>query len=403
MSNYPATQYVRTLQQKGSKYGLERERELLNRLGSPDNKLKIVHVAGTNGKGSVCAYITSVLIAAGKSVGTFTSPAVFSYEEQFMVNGVKSADLTEEYLAKTLCAAQGMEDKPTSFELETAAALLMFCGEGCEYAVVECGLGGLCDSTNAIAKKEVAVINSISLEHTAILGDTVLKIAEQKAGIIKNCPAVINGLQPPEVLRYLRDIGGVIADDVQILTEDINGCKFLCGGKEYEISMHGNVQPYNAAVAIKVCKLLGIQDEFIAQGLIKATLAGRIQIINSVKTYILDGAHNPSGFVPLADYLKKYYSDADITIIYGCLSDKDICGCLQHLSGVNAKVIAVSPPSYRAKPCGEIYGECKKFFTDVTAAQSVSAALSAAKSGVVVVCGSFTVLKEAEEWIGKRQ
>ncbi|MCD8373188.1 MAG: hypothetical protein LUD27_07810 [Clostridia bacterium] len=401
--NFPAINYVRGLQTKGSRYGLERTRKLLDLLSSPDDKLKIIHVAGTNGKGSVCSYITNILLAAGKKTGTFTSPAVYSYEEQFAIDGKPDLALTEKYLEQTLLAAKGLDDSPTAFELETCAALAMFAGEGCEYAAVECGLGGLSDSTNAINKKCVAVINSISLEHTALLGHTIGAIAKQKAGIIKNCPAVINALQQPEVLRYFEDIGGVIAETPQILTDDVNGCVFTVGGKKYSVKMHGKEQAYNAAAAIKACEILGVDGGAIKNGLENAILGGRVEVIPRQKTYILDGAHNPASFAPLVSFLKANFGSEKLTIIYGCLSDKDTDGCVRLLSELNGEVIVVTPVSYRAKQAAEVYTICKKYFNSVRLADGVPQALDLANGEAVVVCGSFTLLKEAKEWIGKRQ
>ena len=148
----------------GMRFGLERTRALLDKLGSPDKELKVIHVAGSNGKGSVCEYLTQILLSAGFKTGTFTSPEVFSFEEQYRVNGKSSAGLTEKYLGEVNAAADKMEDKPTAFERQTAAAFLYFAREGCEYAVIECGLGGLTDATNAICGKAMAVITSVSLE-----------------------------------------------------------------------------------------------------------------------------------------------------------------------------------------------------------------------------------------------
>ncbi|MCD7729710.1 MAG: hypothetical protein LUI60_07375 [Clostridia bacterium] len=402
IDNLTATRYVQNLNLKGSNYGLERTRALLDLCGSPDEKLKIIHVAGTNGKGSLCAYFTSILLAAGKTVGTFTSPAVYSYEEQFLVNGRASAVLTEKYLAKVIEFSRQMADKPTAFELETCAALLMFSSEGCEYAVVECGLGGLTDATNAVRSKEVAVINSVSLEHTALLGNTVLEIAKQKAGIIKNCPAVVNCLQPPEVLQYFSSIGAIIAGIPQDISTDINDCKFCLNNKSYSVNLCGNYQSYNAATAIKTCEVLGIDEKAVTEGLGSARLGGRIEVINSDKTYILDGAHNPASFLPLADYIRSNFSGKRVSVIYGCLSDKDTDGCLKLLADVCGNIIAVTPKSHRAKPSAEVLSICKKYFAVSAEARSVEDALLVADGDVVAVCGTFTILKEAKEWIGKR-
>ena len=199
---------VKAAQRAGSKFGTGRAAELLDRLGRPDEKLKIVHVAGSNGKGSVCAYVTAALVCAGRRTGTFTSPEVYSYEEQFCIDGRPAARaVIRRYLAAAEDAARGMSDAPSAFELETCAALAMFAGEGCEYCVLECGLGGLCDATNAVSRKEVALITSISREHTAVLGDDIADICRHKAGIIKNCPALVPANLCAEAARYFSSLG----------------------------------------------------------------------------------------------------------------------------------------------------------------------------------------------------
>ena len=183
MQNSDNAHIIKDMQSLGMRFGLERTRALLDKLGSPDKELKVIHVAGSNGKGSVCEYLTQILLSAGFKTGTFTSPEVFSFEEQYRVNGKSSAGLTEKYLGEVNAAADKMEDKPTAFERQTAAAFLYFFREGCEYAVIECGLGGLTDATNAICGKAMAVITSVSLEHTAVLGNTLTEIARHKAAV----------------------------------------------------------------------------------------------------------------------------------------------------------------------------------------------------------------------------
>ena len=194
-------------------------RALLDRLSSPDDALKIIHIAGTNGKGSTAEFFTSILISAGKKTGTFTSPQVYGFYDQFRIDGKSlSPEKAESYFGRALKCAEGLG--ATDFEIQTAGILLAFKEEGCEYAVIECGMGGLGDATNAVNAKELAVITSVSLEHTAYLGDTAEKICVRKAGIIKNCPAVINAYQPYESAeRYLRNTGGIFADGLVMTGE----------------------------------------------------------------------------------------------------------------------------------------------------------------------------------------
>ncbi len=374
-------------------------RALLDRLSSPDDALKIIHIAGTNGKGSTAEFFTSILISAGKKTGTFTSPQVYGFYDQFRIDGKSlSPEKAESYFGRALKCAEGLG--ATDFEIQTAGILLAFKEEGCEYAVIECGMGGLGDATNAVNAKELAVITSVSLEHTAYLGDTAEKICVRKAGIIKNCPAVINAYQPYESAeRYLRKTGGIFADGL-VMT---GGKSFVYGGKEYELSAEGSLQAYNAVTAIEGAKILGLPETSIYEGIKSAKPRGRIEKFSaSGKNYILDGAHNPSAFEPLAAYLggipRKY-----VTLIFGCLADKDIEGILSVLAGCADNITAVGCNSPRARTAEETGAACGKYFGNVKTADSVSSAMEMAATDTVVVCGSFTLLKEAKEWIEKRQ
>jgi len=395
---------IKNYQEKGSRYGLKSTRDLLNALGSPDDYLKIIHVAGTNGKGSTCEYLTQILASAGKKVGTFTSPEVYDYSEKFKVNG---KCLNEEKLKKYLSVAYQksleFEVKPTAFEVETCAALYAFYMEGCEYCVLECGLGGLTDSTNAINKKKVAVILSIGLEHTALLGNSIGDICQQKAGIIKNCPAIVSSLQCEEAVKFFNNKGVIFADGVKILSSNLHGQSFACNGEEYKINMLGTAQAYNAATAIKVARHLKIDNHFIKEGLLKAKLLGRVEVINKTHaTYILDGSHNPDSFLPLCEILDGIKQE-DKLLIFGCLSDKDANAAAAVLSKSVKSVVAISPPSYRAMEIQKIISALQAHFASVSTSNGIKEAITDAKAKIVVVCGSFTVLKEAKKWIEKEQ
>jgi dihydrofolate synthase/folylpolyglutamate synthase len=336
-------------------------------------------------------------------VGTFTSPEVYSYAEKFLVNGkpLEESKL-KTYLSEAYTIAQNMDDKPTAFEIETAAALYAFLKEGCEYAVVECGMGGLSDSTNAIHKKVLAVISSISLEHTSILGNTIPKICMQKAGIIKDCPAVVNGLQTEEAFAYFKKLGVKFAQGVKILSGNLRGQTFLYGGEEYSINMLGSAQAYNAATAIEAAKSLGIRNEVIGQGLKNTKLCGRVEVIEKDKaTYILDGSHNPASFTPLTDVLKG--DKRQKLLLFGCLSDKDINSAVKILSPYFSKAYVFAPDSYRAMEVNKIFAAFSGAFAQIEKFNGVESALERAQDELVVVCGSFTILKEAKEWIDKRQ
>lgn len=393
---------LKTQEKSGSKFGVERTQALLEKLGLPEKKLKIIHVAGTNGKGSTCEYLTRILIAAGKRVGTFTSPEVFSYNEKFRLNGVPLSDeKISAYIQRVNVLAAELADSPSAFEIETAAALSAFAEEGCEYAVIECGLGGLNDATNAICQKQIAVITSVSLEHTAVLGGTVEEICAQKAGIIKNCPVVAPYTLADEAKNYLKKFNPVYAgQSLKVLSCDARGQTFFYDGEIYKINMLGSAQAYNAAVAIECAKLLGLSSSAIRLGLDGARLKGRVQIIEKGGvTYILDGSHNPESFAPLLQTLKLYSGGK--SLIFGCLSDKDVTAAAQLLGSSFDQALLVSPQSYRAMDIQKIFSAFAPCLEEVVAAQSVTAAIGLAKYPVVAVCGTFTILKEAEEWIEK--
>jgi dihydrofolate synthase/folylpolyglutamate synthase len=341
-------------------------------------------------------------VADKKRVGTFTSPEVYSYNENFCIDGIPLAD---EKLCPTLQKAydlaQTMQDKPTAFEIETAAALCLFAEEGCDYAVIECGMGGLNDSTNAIAQKEVAVVTSIGLEHTAILGDTIAKICAQKAGIFCGCPAVVSACQTQEAREFFSALSVRFAGDgIELLNSNSSGQTFAYHGNSYQIHMIGTPQLYNAATAIEVAKILSLSQTAIEEGLSNTILLGRVERIERGDvTYVLDGSHNPQSFTPLLEWGRQNGVDS---LIYGCLSDKDIESVASILCQLTCRIVVVSPPSYRAMGQEDMVQTMKRHFKVVQSEESIANALERAEGKHVVVCGSFTMLKEAKQWIEKR-
>lgn len=391
---------IANLNKSGMRFGVETTRRILDKLGSPDDKLKIIHIAGTNGKGSIAEFITEILVAAGKRTGTFTSPMVESYFDQFKIDGKPiKEEVLSPYFKRAYAAAEGTA---TEFEVETAGALLAFAEEGCEYAVVECGLGGKLDATNAINSKLLAVISSVSLEHTAYLGNTIEEICAHKAGIIKNCPAVVNSLQTPEARAYFKKLGVIFADKgLAVRLNNLDCTKFSYDDREYLAHLPVDEYVDNAATAIEAAHQLGIDENAIQVGILRSKLAGRLQLFNVCgNTYLVDGGHNPAAMLPLADML-KYFPKEEVTFIYGSLSDKDIDGNLKAIKDCAQRIIAVKPDSPRAMELTKISLACKKYFAEVKEAANVSSALDNSK-GVVVVCGSFTLVKEALNWIEKR-
>ncbi len=385
----------------GSKFGTERAEELLSRLGCPDTKLKIIHVAGSNGKGSVCEYLQNILACAGKKVGAFTSPDVFSYEEQFRIDLAPAPrSLIESYLARAARAAEGMADKPSAFETEFCAALAMFAGEGCEYCVLECGLGGLYDATNAVQKKELAVITSITLEHTAVLGATIADICRHKGGIIRGCPTVVPANLCGEALQYFTSRGAIVAGQrLKIIRRARRMQRFECECGKFTIRMRGDEQAYNAAVAAEGARILRLPRGAVRRGLKRASLPGRVEVIKKGGIrYILDGAHNPQAFSPLLQTVDCIGGRK--TLIYTCLSDKDVRGCAQLLAGRFSRILIVPAPSPRAMDVLAIAGAFS-MHGDVRICADIPSAMRAAQGKTIVACGSFTLLKEVKNWIEK--
>ncbi|MCD8287077.1 MAG: hypothetical protein LUD50_07635 [Clostridia bacterium] len=390
----------------GMVFGTETERRLLDALGSPDDKLKIIHIAGTNGKGSTAIFLSSILKEAGKPVGTFMSPFVYRYEDMFCLDcrPVDEETLTA-VMREVLDCMERNDIHATQFEVETATAILLFREKKCRYAVLECGMGGRDDATNAVNKKRLALITSISYEHTEYLGKTLREIAAAKAGIIKDCPWILESNQFEEVYSYFdtspwgMDMYSPVS--YYSIVDGPDGVRFKYNGKWYHVSVHGEEQAFNAGLAIQAARELGVHLDAIKAGLEKAYIPGRIDDFHlGRKTYILDGAHNPSSFYTLEKYLRS--SRGSLRIIYGCLKDKNVTDCVDFLSDLKAKVSVVSPPSPRAMDEDKIYEVCSSCFKDVTRCKTVTEALDASTETTTVVCGSFTFLPEAHEWIDRK-
>ena len=388
---------------KGSKFGTERTRELLRRLGDPDKKLKIVHVAGSNGKGSVCAYVTAILAAAGLSVGTFTSPAVCSREECFLVGGMPvSRERLLAALALATERAAGIDDAPSDFEMDVCAALVLFADSGCEYCVLECGLGGLYDATNAVSAKQVAVITSVSLEHTDVLGGNILDICRHKAGIIRDCPVIVPAVLPAQAADYFGAFSPIVAGaGLKITEQTAQKLTFEYGGEIYSAAAYGLRQAYNCCIAIECAKLLGIDGANIKRGLARAKLPFRVQTIErNGRVYILDGAHNPEAFMPLLQRLDG--TDDHKSLVYTCLCDKNAEECAHILAPRFDEVILFPAPSGRAMALERM----ERAFSEhgnVRSFKDIRSAMAAASKKYVVVCGSFTHLKEAMDWIEQKR
>lgn len=332
----------------GAKFGLERMQTLMAALGRPEQGQRFVHVAGTNGKGSTSAMIASVLREAGYNTGLYTSPHLVSPVERIQINGVPVSE--DEFAAAfaEVHAVAEEEDHPSYFETVTAMAFLLF-ARHCDISVIEVGLGGRLDATNVITP-ELCVITPVSFDHEAYLGNTIEAIASEKAGILKpGIPAVIAPQLPGAEDVILKAAWKAIrsgpVESLVVTTED---SAFVSEGTRFACPLAGRHQIENAQTAIAACRTLGIDDGVIAGGMAKASWPGRLEVIQRDPTFILDGAHNPSGAAALAAHIREFYSRKPVWLVYGAMRDKAIEEVTSQLFPLADKLIVTAPNFPRA-------------------------------------------------------
>ena len=426
MTYLEAIDYIQATKKFGSKPGLERIRRLCELLDNPQKYLKFAHVAGTNGKGSVCACLSSVLISAGYKTGLFISPSIQRFSERIRIDGreiseAETAEYTSIIKEKIDIMKQESDDHPTEFEIITAMAMLHYKKHNCDIVVLEVGMGGIIDSTNIIDDDTslVAVITSIGFDHMEYLGPTLPEIAAKKAGIIKNGGVTVVYPAKPEVMKVFEEVcaekNAVLKKldekDIKILSQSIDGTSFDFGlYKGLNISLLGKYQIYNAALSILACeelkaKGLKISDENIREGLKNAKWPGRFEIVHKTPLIIIDGAHNPEGAQALLKGLQYYFPGKKLTFICGCLADKDI-GAIFEPFGVTAKrFITLTPDSPRAKQGDELAAEIKRFHNDViyknNAAEALEYVLSTSEpDDIICAFGSLYFIGGVREYFG---
>lgn len=427
---------IEELKKRGSVPGLDAIEGLLEELGHPEDNLKIVHIAGTNGKGSIFAYLSSILIAAGFKVGRYISPTISCYEERFQING--------EYITKDKLArlyniveeAMKREEekiglKPTLFEVETAISFLYFKEEKVDYALIEVGMGGRMDATNVIRHPELTVISSISYDHQSFLGDTLEEIAWQKAGIIKeSCPVVLSE-NSDEVCKVIEQEATkkkvkcieIKPTDYEVLSETPYGSTFLWKEQRYETKLPGRHQVSNAVTALAASEYLFRKDyeknnarKVIAEeldemnvksaqqgGIIRTCWPGRLEVLKKEPLFYRDGAHNPDGAKKLAAFLQKYFTNKKIIYIMGVLKDKEYKKMLRYLMPMAKEVYVFKPKNERGLSA-QILADTIKEVADVsvTIESDVNAAVfraldTAKPDDVLVACGSLSFMEEMED------
>lgn len=423
MNVIEAEQYLEEINKYGSVLGLKSITTLLEALGNPQKELQVVHIAGTNGKGSTLAFVERVLMEAGYKVGRYSSPAVFQKEEIIRIN---DRNIPQEAFARIVTLmkekADGIFEKygfhPTVFEVETALAFAYFKEEHCDIVLVECGMGGESDATNVFEQVLCSVISSISLDHTAFLGDTLEEIAGVKAGIIKNqCPVVV-AAQNDTVLNVIKNramkknTSAIVADRAHLeIRHGLNHISYRASnGKIYEtdIQMFGTYQGINVATAIETLLCLEtkgyVVENYIEQGLSKARWSGRMETVLENPLFLIDGAHNPGAVRELRDSMDLYFTNKRITFIMGVLADKDFQQEAEIIAPRAENIITITPNHDRALD-GRILAETvSKYNPHVCYADSISDGVKLAidsveqeHSDMIIAFGSLSHLREIKQ------
>lgn len=419
MTYEKAMEKINGLMRFGSKPGLQRITKLFESIGRPDKKLKFIHIAGTNGKGSVCAMLSSMLIKQGYKTGLYISPYITDFRERMQINGsMIEKQALADTVAKIYPCIERMNENGeiiTEFEMITAVAMEWFAHNNCDYVVLETGLGGRLDATNIIDTPLCSVITSISLDHTAVLGDTLDKIAFEKAGIIKNGGKTVYLPQEPQVNKviertaqersntlYRADIS-----QIKLLEETVSGMSVLYNEKEISMKLCGEHQLKNTAVALAAVTAIRdggvvLDESSVIGGLETAFMPARTEYIKNGADIILDGAHNPDGMRALSRHIKNARPKGDITAVIGMLADKDVLSSLSQLKGIPSLVIATQPSNPRRMEAQELAETAKTVFENVTYITDPikaveTAVIKAGSDNTVIICGSLYLASQVRE------
>lgn len=404
--------YIHKVDWRGSIPGLSRIDGLLDKLGHPERKTKYVHVTGTNGKGSTCAMVSAILRKAGYKTGLYTSPYIRRFHERMQINGQPISDSDLCVLVEEIRPlADSMDDSPTEFELVTAIAFTWFARQQCDIVVCEVGMGGEFDATNVIPAPEVAALCAIGLDHTAVLGDTIEKIAATKSGIIKSgCRAV---LYPAE-----KSVEAIVrrrceTENVPLTVADLSALTPLSHSLEGQVfrwralddlrlPLLGSHQLRNAATALTIIEALRqrgwhITDSHIRAGLAATEWMGRFQVLHRQPLIVLDGGHNPQCMAALTENIRDYLPHRPLTVLTGVLGDKDFGRMYDGLAPLTARFVTVTPQNPRALPAEELAALLSRYNKPVTACSSISEGVSSALAqtpteGAILVCGSLYLL-----------
>ena len=421
MTYEEALSYIHSICWKGSKLGLDRTRELLGKLNDPQKELKFIHIAGTNGKGSTAAMLSSILEEAGYRVGLYTSPFINRFNERMQVNHQPIPD--EELAALTEYVrphADAMADSPTEFELITALAMVWFARQKCDIVVLEVGMGGELDSTNIIDVPEAAVIAAMGMDHVKELGPTMADIARAKAGIIKEGGRVVSyggNLEADEVIAAVcraRNASLCQPDFSAIVPGDfgLEGQTFSYKGwRGLRIPLVGAYQMNNAAVVLETVEVLrqrgwSVSDEAVRQGLADTRWPARFEVLRRDPVFIVDGGHNPHGIRATAESLRRLFPGRKITFVTGVMADKDVEHILGLIVPLADQFFTVRPDNPRAMDAGELARRIEAMGAKATACASVRDGVDRAiqaegPHGVACALGSLYMSGEVRSCFGK--
>lgn len=397
----------------GIKLGLENIRVLCNELGNPQNDYKIIHIAGTNGKGSTSTTIETILLEAGFKVGKYTSPHILKFNERIRANG---KDISDEEIVKYYQLLKNIihktNIKPTFFEVTTAMMFKYFSDLNLEYVVLETGMGGRFDATN-ICQVEICVITNVSLDHTEYLGDTIYKIAREKAGIIKNTPKVIVADSNPDFLKAISEEKAEIVNVLEKYKEAkkiLNFKNFLTeiyiDNEKYEFSLFGDYQFKNFLTAYEVLKELGIPNNIIKSGCQKVVWQCRFERFSLQPLVILDGAHNVDGMTELCKTIKQGYTPNEVVFITSILKDKDVKHMLPIMRETTDNIIFTSLKENPRGTSGEDIFNQLEDKRGALVENDIIKAFEIAKNlnkKVIIICGSFYTLSKFKEEINEKK
>ena len=412
--------YIHGLYRKGTKPSLHRVAYLLEKLGDPHKKLRFVHIAGTNGKGSTAAMTASILTKAGYRTGLFTSPYIYRFNERMQIGGVQISDEDViSFTKKVRIIAESMEEPPTEFDFVTAMAMDYFATQNCDIVVLEVGVGGLLDSTNIIPAPEVAVITNIGLDHTDLLGDTVEKIAAVKAGIIKEgCHAVVYDSTPAVEQVYAaicreKHVSLKKANFTQLcsVSKSLDGQCFHFGNrKNLFLPLLGEHQLHNAAVVLRVIDTLqengwSIPEDAVREGLETVSWPGRFHIVDRDPLFIIDGGHNPQCIEALVQNIKDYLTGKKIIVLAGVLADKDYADMFRPVMPFADTFVCITPDNPRKMDASDLARYLTEAGANAVPCSSAEAGVAlakelAGKDGVILSFGSLYALGDIHRAAG---